>query len=97
MTFIKTAGGGFVYLGLNRSSLLKSIKKGSRNAPLSTIDKWDLVCQPHAAGGFRAEVNTHTEKVGGASRFATFATNTIFSTRRRCDLTGLAAVPRHHL
>jgi len=56
-----------------------------------------LVGQAHTASGFSAQVNSDAQKVCGASRFATFATNTVLGSRRWSNLLGFAAVPGNHL
>ena len=55
------------------------------------------VGETHAAAGLITQIDPNAEEVGGAGGFTALATNAIFCTRRRCDLTRLAAIPRDHL
>jgi len=56
----------------------------------------NLVSQTHAAAGFRTQINSDAQKVSRASSFTPLAADTILSTRRRRNLTGLTTVPGHH-
>ena len=55
------------------------------------------VGETHAAAGLITQIDPNAEEVGGTGGFTALATNAIFCTRRRCDLTRLAAIPRDHL
>ena len=60
-------------------------------------ESYESVRQTHAAAGLITEVDPNAEEIGWAGCFTTLATDAIFGARRRSDLAGFAAVPRHHL
>ena len=66
------------------------------------MGSWDKrrgssVGQSHAAAGLVSQIDANAEEVGGTRRLATLAADTILGAWGRCDLTGLAAIPGHHL
>ena len=55
------------------------------------------VGETHAAAGLITQIDPNAEEVCGTGRFTALATDAVFRTRRGCDLTSLATIPRHHL